>query len=209
MEWKCSSTELDTGSPSRRCAMHTTPVSLLERLRDPAAEQAAWERFVQLYTPLLTHWARRLGLAGSEAADLVQDVFTLLVKKLPVFRYDPGQRFRGWLWTVTRNCGRARLRRCSVPSEPADVEELETSAEGDVADAIAAEEYRQYLTRRALELMQAEFQPATWKAFWEYVVQERPAAEVARELEITENAVYLAKGRVLRKLRSELEELLD
>jgi RNA polymerase sigma-70 factor (ECF subfamily) len=189
--------------------MNTTPVSLLERLRDPAAEQAAWERFVQLYTPLLTHWAHRLGLAGPEAADLVQDVFTLLVQKLPAFRYNPGQRFRGWLWTVTRNCCRARQRRCAIPSEPANVEELETSAEGDVADTLAEEEYRQYLTRRALELMQAEFQPATWQAFWECVVGERPAAEVAREVGLTENAVYLAKGRVLRKLRSELEGLLD
>ena len=50
--------------------MSKTPISLLERLRQPE-EQAAWERFVQLYTPLLHHWARRLGLQGQEAADLV------------------------------------------------------------------------------------------------------------------------------------------
>jgi RNA polymerase sigma-70 factor (ECF subfamily) len=183
-----------------------TPLSLLERLRGPG-DPAAWERFVKLYTPLLSHWARRLGLNGAEAADLVQDVLTLLVQKLPVFRYDPAQRFRGWLWTVTRNCCRARQRRGAVPS--AAVEGMAIAAEDDVAETIAEEEYRQYLTRRALELMQAEFQPATWQAFWQCVVEERPAADVARELEMTENAVYLARGRVLRRLRSELAGLLD
>jgi RNA polymerase sigma-70 factor (ECF subfamily) len=189
--------------------MSRTPVSLLERLQI-VGDQAAWERFVQLYTPLLSHWAHRLGLAGPEAADLVQDVFTLLVQKLPEFHYDPGRRFRGWLWTVTLNCCREKQRRLAIPAPVAaewDRRLQETSA--DVAEEVAEEEYRQYLTRRALELMQAEFQPATWRAFWEYVVQERPAAEVAAELGLSENAVYLAKGRVLRRLREELGGLLD
>jgi RNA polymerase sigma-70 factor (ECF subfamily) len=70
-------------------------------------------------------------------------------------------------------------------------------------------EYRARLVARALELMQAEFQPTTWKACWELVVAGRPAADVARELGISENAVHLAKGRVLRRLRKELEGLLD
>src|SRR5690349_14890833 len=90
--------------------MHTTPASLLQRLRLPG-EQAAWERFVQLYTPLLCHWAHRLGLRDSDADDLVQDVFIVLVDKLPQFRYDPQCRFRGWLWTIIANQCRARRRR--------------------------------------------------------------------------------------------------
>jgi RNA polymerase sigma-70 factor, ECF subfamily len=188
--------------------MRSTPVSLLERLRRPD-EQAAWERFVHLYTPLLCHWARRLGLQGPEAADLVQDVFTLLVQKLPEFHYEPGKRFRGWLWTVTVNRCRETLRRQPALVVPEDPDVLSRVAVPDTTEAVADEEYRQYLTRRALELMRAEFQPATWKAFWECVVNERPAAEVAQELGLTENAVYLAKGRVLRRLRHELEGLLD
>ncbi len=188
--------------------MHTTPVSLLERLRSPG-EEDAWERFVQLYTPLLVHWARRLGLQGPDAADLVQDVFAVLVQKLPEFRYNPGKRFRGWLWTVTLNCHRERLRRQQAPVQPGDPEALSQAATPDVTEEVAEEEYRQYLTRRAMELMQAEFQPATWRAFWECVVNERSAAEIGAELGLTENAVYLAKGRVLRRLRKELEGLLD
>jgi len=62
---------------------------------------------------------------------------------------------------------------------------------------------------RALELMRADFQPVTWQACWEFVVRDRPAAEVAAELGITINTVYLAKSRVLRRLREELAGLLD
>jgi RNA polymerase sigma-70 factor (ECF subfamily) len=188
--------------------MNSTPISLLDRLRLPN-EQIAWERFVQLYSPLLCHWARRLGFQGPEAADLVQDVFTILVQKLPEFRYDPEKRFRAWLWTVTINCCRQRLRRQPALAPLNDGAVLSETIEGDTVEAVAEEEYRQYLTRRAMELMQAEFQPSTWKAFWGCVVDERPAAEVAQELGLTENAVYLAKGRVLRRLRVELEGLLD
>jgi RNA polymerase sigma-70 factor (ECF subfamily) len=185
-----------------------TPVSLLERLRK-RTDQAAWERFVQLYTPLLCRWARRLGLQGQDVDDLVQDVFTLLVSKLPEFRYNPTKQFRNWLWTVTANRNRERLRGQPVPLSQAADGALADVPTPEDHDAISETEYREYLVRRALELMQAEFQPTTWKAFWECVTAERPAAEVAAELGLNVEAVYAAKSRVLRRLRKDLEGLLD
>mgnify|MGYP001589980010 CR=1 FL=1 len=94
--------------------MFTTSVSLLERLRQPA-EQEAWTRFVQLYTPLIYGWARRVGLSPEDASDLVQDVFAALVRKLPEFVYDRTKSFRGWLRTVTLNKRRENLRRRNLP----------------------------------------------------------------------------------------------
>jgi RNA polymerase sigma-70 factor (ECF subfamily) len=188
--------------------MQDTPVSLLERLRRPG-EQAAWDRFVELYTPLLCDWARRLGLQESDAADLVQDVLTVLVEKLPQFVYDRNKSFRGWLWTVTVNKCREKQRRQAANPLPPQTEALQVVSIPDPAEAVGEEEYRQYLVRRALEVMRIEFQPATWQAFWECVVNERPATDVAGELGLSENAVYLAKGRVLRRLRRELDGLLD
>ena len=70
-------------------------------------------------------------------------------------------------------------------------------------------EYRQHLVARAVELMQAEFEPATWQACWMLTALDRPAAEVADKLGVSVNAVYLAKSRVLARLRRELEGLLD
>ena len=86
---------------------------------------------------------------------------------------------------------------------------MDTAAAPDPFDSLIETEYRQQLAMRALELMQADFQPATWKACWEHAACGRPAAEVAAELGLTVNAVYLATSRVLRRLRQELEGLLD
>ena len=184
--------------------MDVTPVSLLERLRHPNAPD--WDRFVLLYTPLLYIWAGRLGAAGADADDLVQDVFASLVEILPAFRYDTAGRFRGWLWTVVRNKARERGRRVAVPT--ADLADVAEPA-GDPAGEADDREYREYVTRRAMDLMRADFEPAAWRAFWATAIDGRPAADVAAELGITPNAVYLAKARVLRRLRAELAGLLD
>jgi RNA polymerase sigma-70 factor, ECF subfamily len=90
--------------------MFTTSGSLPEQLRRPDQE-AAWARFVKLYTPLLCTWGRRLGVPRQEALDLVQDVLTVLVQKLPTFSHDRGKSFHAWLHTLTRNKLRDELPR--------------------------------------------------------------------------------------------------
>jgi RNA polymerase sigma-70 factor (ECF subfamily) len=183
-----------------------TPVSLLERLRLPT-DQSAWNRFVRLYTPMIFAWCRRAGLQPDDAADLVQEVLTTLVLKLPEFQLDGRGSFRAWLKTVTLNKWRDRARR--LAARPHSGGETLAEVPAPPADSFSEIEYRQYLVSRALELMQAEFQPTTWRACWELVVNSRSAAEIARELGISENAVYLAKGRVLRYLRRELAGLWE
>src|SRR5262249_37262151 len=111
--------------------------------------------------------------------------------------------------TVLRNKWRDHLR--SPQACPLDTtlalcpEAVETNPIGDLEEA----EYRSYLVGRALHLMQTEFHPTIWRACWEFVVGDRPAEDVARDLGITVNAVYHAKSRVLRRLRHELQGLLD
>ena len=188
--------------------MHTTSPSLLERLRIPDQGEA-WPRFVRLYTPLLFYWARRAGLPQDDAADLVQDVLVVLVQKLPTFTYEPGKTFRGWLRTVALNKWRERCRRFADRPDQAGDAGLSGIADGDPAAAFEEADYRRQLVRRALEIMQAEFEPTTWKACWEVVVSDRPAAAVARELNVSVDVVYSAKSRVLRRLRQELAGLLD
>ncbi len=90
--------------------MSDTPASLLERLRVPHAEQA-WGRFVKLYSPLPLYWARRVGLREPDASDLVQEVFVVLLRKLPDFQYDARKGFRNWLRTVAHNRWREIRRR--------------------------------------------------------------------------------------------------
>jgi RNA polymerase sigma-70 factor (ECF subfamily) len=87
--------------------------------------------------------------------------------------------------------------------------ETEPACPQDPSEEIAEAEYRSYLVDRALQLMKTDFEPTTWQACWSYVAEGRPATEVASELGISVNAVHLAKARVLRRLRRELEGLLD
>lgn len=188
--------------------MHKTPVSLLERLRRPD-EQAAWDRFVELYTPLIYHWASSLGLQDQDAADLVQDVFVTLVRKMPEFIYDPTKGFRNWLRAVTFNRWRDHLKRRGKRPPAGGDGSLTGLPAPDGEVAFWEVEYRRHLVGRALRVMRAEFRPTTWRACWGLVVEGRPAVEVAAELGVSENAVYIAKGRVLRRLRQELEGLID
>jgi RNA polymerase sigma-70 factor (ECF subfamily) len=187
---------------------NTTSATLLERLRRPD-EHGAWSHFVELYTPLLYHWALRLGCQPHDAADLVQEVFTLLVQKLPEFTYDPQRSFRAWLRTVALNKWRECRRKSSHALVTADATDLAQVAAPDAAEALWEAEYRNRLVGRALELMRSDFQPATWKACWEHAILGRPAAVVAAELGLSANAVYLATSRVLARLRQELSGFLD
>ena len=184
-----------------------TSVSLLERLRQPGQE-LAWARFVELYTPLLYYWARRTTCHDLEAADLVQEVLTLLVRKLPEFSYDRHKSFRGWLRTVALNCWRNLRRRARVPRD-ANAPDLADLAAPETDDPFWDVEYRERLVGRALQLMQTDFEATTWKACWGCVVDGKPAAQVARELGISTGAVYMAKSRVLSRLRTELDGLVD
>ncbi len=186
-----------------------TSLSLLDRLR--AQENAAWQRFASLYSPLVYAWCRRQGVMPQDAADILQEVFQAVHRKLPDFHPQGEQgSFRAWLWTITRNKLNDWFRRRAVKEQ----------AVGGTAALMRLSDLpdREPLPERhgsadpkllpGLALVQAEFETRTWQAFWMSTVQQRPTAEVAIELEMTPGAVRKAKFRVLRRLRDELGELL-
>src|SRR5271165_5247514 len=148
--------------------IHTTPATLLERLR-AGRDESAWARLVDLYTPLLFIWARRCGETEHDAADLVQEVFVTLVQTLPTFEYDRAGSFRSWLRVLLLNKLRDRLRRQVRLEKALEQRPLEIEVP-DGAEVFWEVEYHQELARQALRLMQSEFTPTTWKACWETVV---------------------------------------
>lgn len=186
--------------------MESTPASLLLRLRR-SDDAAAWRRFVELYTPLLYYWACRLGLNNEDSGDLVQDVLTTLVEKLPTFQYEPGKKFRAFLRTIIENRWRDLMRRRATRPAVmgAALDDVPAPEQSDFAE----EEYRRLILERAGRVMRSDFQEATWRAFWATVVEGKSGAEAATELGMSLDAVYVARSRVLRRLRQELEGLLD
>lgn len=192
--------------------METTPRSLLERLRVPESTDtraADWAQFVEVFSPLFYSWARKLTCSSEDAADLVQDVFHLLLHKLPEFQHDGRARgFRTWVYTLLRNLWVDQRRR-AAPQAVGDLDLLPDPAAADPAAAVSNKEYRDHLIACALRLAQRDFEPKTWMAFNAAVVEGRPATEVAAELGTSPAAVYAAVSRVRRRLCQELEGLLD
>jgi len=153
-----------------------------------AQNDAAWQRLVHLYTPLLFFWARRCGESEHDAADLVQEVFIALLRTLPSFQHDGRDgRFRSWLRTLLLNKLRDRKRRQGREEKALAQREPELLAP-DCATQVWEVAYQQELVHRALRLLQNDFAPATWKAFWETLVEGRAPREVARELGLSEDS---------------------
>jgi RNA polymerase sigma-70 factor (ECF subfamily) len=144
-------------------------------------------------------------MQDSDIADLLQDVFAILVRQLPLFQYDPGRSFRAWLRQIVLNVWRShvRKRRASTLDDDAAL------AIDDPVEQFWDQEYSGHVARRALMIMKRDFAAKTWQACWAVVVESRPAEQVARELGMTVGAVYAARFRVLERLRQELAGALD
>ena len=191
-----------------------TSLTLLQRLR--ANEPDAWARMVALYRPLVCYWCGRQGLAGADADDVAQEVFQVAAARLADFRRDrPGDTFRGWLRGITRRKAWEH-RRDAGPLPPAvggstamvRLQGVAGEADPDPADEDPPSEVTALL-RRALDLVRAEFEPATWRAFLRTAVDGKSAPEAAAELGLSAAAVRQAESRVLRRVRQELGDLPD
>ena len=190
--------------------MDSTSVSLLKRVQR-SDDQHAWQRFVDLYAPMIFHWGQKKGLSQSDAADLVQEVLLVLVNKIGYFKHDATRSFRGWLKTIAINKATDIHRRNQVRASENVANRCldETMAEFAADDVFEGAEYRSMLVARALQIMKAEFSERDWQACWFQVVDGRKAAEIAKEFDVSINVVLLAKSRILARLRAELAGLFD
>ena len=190
-----------------------TRITLLNRIRE-TDDADAWSEFARLYGPVVYGFARKRGLQDADASDLVQEVLRSVARNAHRINYDPRRgTFRGWLYTVTRNKVynflSANKNRPKGGGDAASQERLEQLA--GKPDEIEAEwelEYQRRLSGKAMERVRHEFQANTWQAFWGTAVDGRSAAEVGKELKMTTGAVYVAKSRVLARLRDEVQHLM-
>jgi RNA polymerase sigma-70 factor (ECF subfamily) len=180
--------------------------SLVVRLRDPA-DAAAWRTFVDVYSPAVFAFARRSGLQPADAADLTQDVYRNVSNAMRSLQFDENRgRFRGWLFTIVRN--QLKMFRRSQARRPRGAELPE-----EVPDDSAAEtwdlECRRRLFAWACERVKPAVSSNTWTAFWRTAVDGASGEMTAKETGLTPAAVYLAKSRVLARLRDAVANLED
>lgn len=190
-----------------------TRPSLLVRIRD-ARDREAWGQFVEVYAPLVYDMARRRGLQDADAADLTQDVLRSVAGAIGRLDYDPRRgTFRSWLFTVTRNAlntffeAQRRVPRGSGDSAVQDwlANQPDSIDESTVWDR----EYERRLLDVAAEQVRLEFENATWQAFWRTAVEGQPAREAAESLGMSVGAVYIARSRVLSRIKEKVAQLRE
>jgi RNA polymerase sigma factor (sigma-70 family) len=188
-----------------------TRPSLLVRIRDER-DREAWRQFVDLYAPVIYSFARKRGLQDADAADLTQDVFRAVTEAIKSLEYDPRRgSFRGWLYTVARNKlndfhdRQRRHWRGSGDSVTQVFLENQPAPEED--SALWEQEYEQRLFAWAAEQIRGDFKDSTWQAFWKVAVEGMSGEQTAKALRMSVGAVYVAKSRVLARLKKQIEEL--
>ena len=187
-----------------------TRASLLLRLRN-LGDAEAWSQFVRLYLPLVYEYLRRRGLQDADAADVAQNVLTSIAGAMPGFVYDPGRgSFRGWLLTVTRSRAvewwQKERRQAAVASGFAAAEWADQEAAG-AERAAWEDDYRHALLACAAERVRPQVQESTWQAFWRTSLESQPVEAVAASLGMSVGAVYVARSRVMARLREAIGEL--
>jgi RNA polymerase sigma-70 factor (ECF subfamily) len=200
--------EASTSTP-----LDTTSASLLERLRDAAPDDPGWGRLHAVYAPLIRAWLARVPGLSRDADDLAQWAFAAVFRELPGFARQRDGSFRTWLRRVVVNRVRT-WRRAKQRGPVAGTDATEAylarlaDPDGDLGRRWDREHDRHVLDA-LLAAVRPDFQAATWAAFRLFAVEGKAAAEVAVLTGLTENAVLLAKHRVLKRLRQEAAGLLD
>jgi RNA polymerase sigma-70 factor (ECF subfamily) len=189
-----------------------TRATLIFRLRDEN-DHEAWSDFLRLYGPMLYRFVRSRGLQDADAADVVQDVFRRVGSAINRLDYDKAKGgFRAWLFTITRNrlytFFEKRNRAGPTGNDTAQLELLSQAA--DDRDELNEQwelEHLRSLAAVAMETVEEKSDPKTWSAFRLTAIENRSAAEAANELSMSTGAIYVAKSRVLARLRAEIERL--
>jgi RNA polymerase sigma-70 factor (ECF subfamily) len=188
-----------------------TRASLLVQIRD-GANHSAWQEFVKLYGPIVYGFARKRGLQDADAADLMQDVMRSVSGAIGRLEYDRNQgTFRGWLFTIARNkvfnfLSARRIRPQGSGDSTTNRLLQEQPDENDGADEWELE-YQRRLAALAMEHIKGEFHENTWRAFWLTAVEGQPVPEVSRLVGLSPGSIYVAKSRVLARLKEEVETL--
>jgi RNA polymerase sigma-70 factor (ECF subfamily) len=195
--------------------MPETSSTLIGRVRN-TADAESWREFVALYEPLLLSYVRSRGLGENDARDVVQEIFSRLVRTLPGFTLDHTQgRFRTYLYQASMNAvsdWRARNGR----RDAAEEQWREQHRKGWTTTGPGADEESQWRAtyhRRVLEFalarVRAQARPKAWTCFEEHLLRGRPGPEVAAELGLTTNALYVSASRVLQRVREQCAEYLE
>ncbi len=189
-----------------------TRASLIQRIACTEDAQA-WDDFLRLYQPVVYRLAVRQGLQHADAEELVQDVMLAVARKVEAWDPNPERgRFRSWLSRIARNLIINYLTRRKLQtwgtgdSGMQSLLEQQGDPDGTLSNWLELE-YRRSLIQYAANIVQIDVHERTWSAFWLSTIDEVPIAEVAHRLGMSVGSVYVARNRIVARLRAEVRRI--
>jgi RNA polymerase sigma factor (sigma-70 family) len=189
-----------------------TRASLILRL-PTVSDAAAWREFTEIYQPFVYRFARRKGLQHADACELTQEVFVAVARAIPRYEIDQERaHFRTWLFRIARNCVLklwAKQRRTAHVLDSERWQEVIADLEENTAapQEEDLQEYRREVLSYALARVKRDVKPLTWSAFEMTALHGQAVDVVATKLNINRGMVYVAKSRVISRLRDEVSRL--
>lgn len=188
-----------------------TNLSLLGRLRNSPVDQQSWCEFVDRYGAIVFAWCRKWGLQIADAEDVTQTVLTDLARQMTHFEYDAQGCFRSWLKTLAYRAWcdfLGKKNRMDRKALHPDVLALLESQEAMDDFMVRIDQQAQVeLLEKAMEIVRLQVHPKTWAAFEKTAIKNLPGKLVAEQLEMNLGTVYVAKSKVVKHLRKQVEKL--
>ena len=187
-----------------------TRASIFDKLKTSSAadREMAWSEFRSRYAPIIAGFASKCGANRQDIDDIIQDVMASFLGASGEFAYDPKKgRFRGYLKTCTLRAAIKRagknIRFRGIPLEEIPQAEL-------AVEPIWNDVWEEQLVARALSIVRHECQNSVvFQAFEQYVLLDRSAEIVAKELGTTTNNVHQSKVRITKQLRDTVKRLRE
>lgn len=189
-----------------------TRFSLIEKIKNPE-DLDAWMEFTAIYQPLIFNICRKKGLQHADATDVTQEVLIRVSKAIERYHHDRAtSTFRGWLYRITRNLtvdyfrrqGNDPLAKAAMPDE------IENCPEPTADEASTFHvEFRRQMFAVVARTVKMQVRPETWNAFWQTEVEHVDIDTVAKSLSMTTGAIYVARSRVLARLRKEVQRRMN
>ncbi len=188
-----------------------TSTTLLGRLRNEPADEAAWKEFVLRYGPRIMSWCRKWKLQEADAQDVTQDVLLRVATRLKSFTYDPTRSFRAWLKTLTNHALSdfvAERKRAGPRAGNGQAVQLleQLEARDDLVQHLE-EEFDQELLEEAMARVQLRVSRQNWQAFQLTAVEGLSGTEAAGRLGMKVATVFTAKSKVNKLLQEEIRRL--
>jgi RNA polymerase sigma factor (sigma-70 family) len=213
LPWMRAGTPFQKSNQRMSSQTPDTRYSLIMRLPDRQDVQA-WDEFVSIYEPLIYRLARSKGLQHADAQEVVQEVLIAISKTVEHWQPDARLgRFRDWLFRISRNfvinyLTRRKYRGIGTgDSRIADLLAEQIVPDEESSHWFSMEERREVLQYCA-RLLQESCDGKQWRAFWLSTVQQLPVSEVAQTLQMSTGAVYIARSRMMNRLRLEVKRVL-